>query len=214
VADSSLLTVKDLCFERDDVPVIDNVCFKLDSGDILHIEGANGSGKTTLLRLLTTALQPTSGHIFYGDKELLNCLYDYRLEILFIGHLTALKDTLTVTENLSWMLSEGSRECAISDALDSVGLTKFCDVPCYKLSAGQKRRIAIARLLISTAKIWFLDEPYTAVDREGVRLVEKCMNRHIAEGGAVVLTTHQSVDIKNVRRLSLPDHVEGRSIGK
>jgi len=88
---------------------------------------------------------------------------------------------------------------SVLNALESLGLAGYTDIPCYKLSAGQKRRVALARLLISDARIWYLDEPFTAIDREGVKLLERCMKDHVSSGGAVVVSTHQDLDLKGVR---------------
>ena len=99
----SLLSVKDLCFERDDTQIIDSVCLDLSDGEILQIEGPNGSGKTTLLRLLTSALTPTRGNIYYRGKALSECRFEYLSDLLFLGHQSAVKVTLSAEENLSWM---------------------------------------------------------------------------------------------------------------
>lgn len=205
VVGRSLLSVKDLCFERDDTQVIDSVCLDLSDGELLQIEGPNGSGKTTLLRLLTSALTPTRGNIYYQGRTLSDCRFEYLSELLFLGHQSAVKVTLSAEENLSWMTGR-SRTCEeLLSALDSVELTGYSDVPCYRLSAGQQRRVALAQLLISNTKLWILDEPFAALDSQGVSLVEQCMQKHLDRGGSVVLSTHQPVSIKAVRRYSLMD---------
>lgn len=198
-----LLRTEDLCFERDEIKVFDRVNLELNLGDILQIEGSNGSGKTTLLRLLTTAIQPTSGRILYRDRKISDCRYEYCSNIVFIGHQIALKDRLTPVENLNWMSPIGQTQNSIYKVLDSVGLREFATAPSSNLSAGQKRRVALARLLISNAKIWFLDEPFTAIDAQGIGLIKQLIDDHVAKDGAVILSTHQSVGIKNVRRYSL-----------
>jgi heme exporter protein A len=198
-----LIRTENLCFERDEIKVIDRVNLELNSGDLLQVEGCNGSGKTTLLRLLTTAIKPTSGRIFYQGKKLSDCRYEYCSNIIFIGHQIALKERLTPVENLNWLSSIGLSQDSINRALDLVGLRDFETAPSWSLSAGQKRRVALARLIVSNAKIWFLDEPFTAIDTQGIGLMKQLIDDHVSKGGAVVFSTHQSVDMKNVRRYSL-----------
>lgn len=198
-----LIRTENLCFERDEIKVIDRVNLELNSGDLLQVEGCNGSGKTTLLRLLTTAVKPTSGRIFYQEKKLSDCRYEYCSNIIFIGHQIALKERLTPVENLNWLSPIGLSQDSINRALDLVGLRDFETAPSWSLSAGQKRRVALARLILSNAKIWFLDEPFTAIDTQGIGLMRQLIDDHVSKGGAVVFSTHQSVDMKNVRRYSL-----------
>lgn len=198
-----LIRTENLCFERDEIKVIDRVNLELNSGDLLQVEGCNGSGKTTLLRLLTTAVKPTSGRIFYQGKKLSDCRYEYCSNIIFIGHQIALKERLTPVENLNWLSPIGLSQDSINRALDLVGLRDFETAPSWSLSAGQKRRVALARLIVSNAKIWFLDEPFTAIDTQGIGLMRQLIDDHVSKGGAVVFSTHQSVDMKNVRRYSL-----------
>ena len=212
MVNSSLLTVNDLRFERDDIAVINDACLTLDDGEILQIEGPNGSGKTTLLRILTTALQPNSGEILYQGQILSKCRFDYLSNILFLGHQSALKLTLTAEENLSWITSELPGSVSVLNALERVGLRGYSDIPCHSLSAGQQRRVALARLLLSNAKIWFLDEPFAALDGQGVQFVEQCMERHVNGGGAVMLTTHQPIGMESVRRYSLVDSSYGEAL--
>lgn len=198
-----LIRTENLCFERDEIKVIDRVNLELNSGDLLQVEGCNGSGKTTLLRLLTTAIKPTSGRIFYQEKKLSDCRYEYCSNIIFIGHQIALKERLTPVENLNWLSPIALSQDSINRALDLVGLRDFETAPSWSLSAGQKRRVALARLIVSNAKIWFLDEPFTAIDTQGIGLMRQLIDDHVSKGGAVVFSTHQSVDMKNVRRYSL-----------
>ena len=198
-----LIRTENLCFERDEIKVIDRVNLELNSGDLLQVEGCNGSGKTTLLRLLTTAVKPTSGQIFYQGKKLSDCRYEYCSNIIFIGHQIALKERLTPVENLNWLSPIRLSQDSINRALDLVGLRDFETAPSWSLSAGQKRRVALARLIVSNAKIWFLDEPFTAIDTQGIGLMRQLIDDHVSKGGAVVFSTHQSVDMKNIRRYSL-----------
>ena len=202
----SLLTVEQLCFERDDCQVFEPIDFTVDSGEIMQVEGPNGSGKTTLMRLLTTALQPASGRIIYAGEPIAQCRYEYLSDILYLGHQPAVKMTLTAEENLRWMAT-GCLDSA-RDALSAVGLAGYDDVPCYNLSAGQQPRVALARLFTTNAKLWFLDEPFTAIDKQGVSLLENCLREHVKRGGGVVLSTHQDLAIDGVRKTSCVPHAD------
>jgi heme exporter protein A len=207
---TSLLTVERLCFERDDCNVFEQIDLRVNAGDIVQIEGINGSGKTTLLRLLTTALQPTSGTISYSGQSIDLCRYQYLSDILYLGHQPAVKMTLTVAENLRWMTA-GSSACP-ETALVAVGLAGYVDVPCYSLSAGQHRRVALARLLMTDALVWFLDEPFTAIDKQGVGFLENCMRDHVKRGGAIVLSSHQDLRLDGVRKYQLMPHTDQRGL--
>jgi heme exporter protein A len=205
LSQSPLLKVENLAFERDDSCLLENINLSLNSGEILQIEGANGSGKTTLLRLLTTALQPSAGNILYNGQALSKCRYQYLSDMLYIGHQPAVKLTLTAEENLRWMINSSvkTNQLTIAEALDGVGLSGYSDIPCYTLSAGQHRRVALARLLISEAALWYLDEPFTAIDKQGVSFLEQRLQEHLNQGGAVVLTSHQDLSLNNLRKYSL-----------
>ncbi len=211
MSQSPLLKVDRLAFERDDNCLLDKINLSLNPGEIVQVEGANGSGKTTLLRLLTTALQPSAGEILYKGQALTECRYQYLSDMLYIGHQPAVKSTLTAEENLRWMVNtDGGVKCAdktnsyvIAGALAAVGLNGYTDVPCYALSAGQHRRVALARLMMTAATLWYLDEPFTAIDKQGVSFLEDRLRQHLSQGGAVVLTSHQDLTLENVRTYSL-----------
>ena len=189
-----------LQFERDDQNTFEPINLTVDRGEILQIEGANGVGKTTLMRLLTSALQPTSGSILYQGEDIRRCRYEYLANILYIGHQPGLKMTLTAEENLLWMSPTACSGNDIRAALAEVGLRSYEDVPCYSLSAGQHRRVALARLLVSAATIWYLDEPFTAIDKQGVAILQALMRNHVDAGGCLLLSTHQDLALDRVRR--------------
>ena len=205
MSQAPLLSVENLAFERDDSCLFSGVSFSVDPGDVLQIEGANGSGKTTLLRLLTGSLQPSAGDIRYLGQTLSACRYDYLSDMLYIGHQPAVKLNLSAEENLRWMVatSAQSNDTSITDALTQVGLAGYSDIPCYALSAGQHRRVALARLLISEARLWYLDEPFTSIDKQGVAFLQSCLQQHVADGGAVILSTHQDLALSNVCKYNL-----------
>jgi len=166
------------------------------AGDMLQISGPNGSGKTSLLRLLAGLMQPTQGQILLNGQPLAEQGAELARSLVWIGHAAGIKDLLTPEENLTWLCAlhrPASRE-AIWRALEAVGLRGFEDVPCHTLSAGQQRRVALARLYLNSPPLWILDEPFTALDKQGVAQLEAHLARHCEQGGMVVLTTHHTLE--------------------
>ena len=210
MSQAPLLSVENLAFDRDDSCLFSGVNFSVAGGDLLQIEGANGSGKTTLLRLLTGSLQPSAGDIFYLGQSLSKCRYGYLSDMLYIGHQPAVKLNLSAEENLRWMVASSaqSNSLSVKDALTQVGLAGYTDMPCYALSAGQHRRVALARLLISEARLWYLDEPFTSIDKQGVIFLQSCLQQHVAKGGVVILSTHQDLALTGLRKYKLLSSVE------
>lgn len=188
-----------LSCERDWRMLFEHLHFQLDAGDMLQISGPNGSGKTSLLRLLAGLRQPTSGDILLHGKALNEQRSELARNLLWIGHAAGIKGLLTAEENLAWLCAlhtTASRE-AIWQALAAVGLRGFEDIPCHTLSAGQQRRVALARLYLAGApSLWVLDEPFTALDKQGVAQLEQHLAGHCERGGVVLLTTHHSLQHK------------------
>lgn len=181
-----------LCFEQDDSRLIHPLSFLLSPGEFLYISGKNGAGKTTLLKLLAGVLLPTSGTLSWHDQPLKH----YPEKINYIGHKSAITLTLTPTENL-YFLSQGyTTKTTISDALTRVGLTSHQDTPAALLSAGQIRRIALAKLILLDTPLWLLDEPYTSLDHDGVTWLQTLIHEHLAHQGCVIMTSHQTCGIK------------------
>ena len=177
---SSMLSVSQIVFERYFEPVFEPVNFDLSNGQLLLVTGANGCGKTTLIRVLAGVLHPTSGNI---ESQAAGMAY--------VGHYLGIKDDLSVLENLRFMrnfLGTSSRSC--EELINEVGLTRVAEQQARTLSAGQRKRCALARLLVSEAQLWLLDEPYSNLDQEGVDLVDRLLDAHLGGGGACVLATH------------------------
>ncbi|MFT6221678.1 MAG: heme exporter protein A [Candidatus Endobugula sp.] len=216
---TSLLAFRQVACHRDNRMLFSGVDYTIHSGDIVQITGANGIGKTTLLRAIIGLLHDYDGEICWRDQPLdgqgvnkgvANKRYDFTSELLFIGHLAGVKQSLTPRENLQFLANlHGAKtynEEQIDHALAQVGLYGYENMPGYQLSAGQNRRIALARLYINQATIWVLDEPYTALDAQVIEKLETLFIQHAEQGGCVVFTSHQAPAIKTLRILSLSDY--------
>lgn len=188
-----LLEARALSYHRQDEPVFGPLDFRLDAGELTLIEGDNGSGKTTLMRILTGLLRPEEGELLWRGEALTwdRCSG----EVLFLGHQLGLKTELSPRENLAFAIGLYGRHnlAPIEAALTRVGLTGYEDEAVRKLSAGQKKRVALARLLLIPASLWLLDEPYANLDRTGIELVNRLLEAHIAQGGAALVTSHGAV---------------------
>lgn len=187
-----LFEAQDLRCERDERLLFAGLGFRLHPGSVLQLAGPNGSGKTTLLRAVAGLGSRVEGEMRWRGELLPGAGWEMRCDSLYLGHEAAVKPGLSAIENLRWHVALWGRQRAITleDALVRVGLGRYIDTPARQLSAGQKRRIALARLLLSTASLWILDEPFTAIDVAGVAQIEELIDAHARGGGAVILCTH------------------------
>lgn len=201
-----LLEVIQLYCERDDRVLFDNLNFSLNAGDVLQIEGANGSGKTTLLRILSGLTGNYEGEILWRGEPRAQTRESFNRSLLYFGHQPGVKAILTPLENLQWYAAMHPSIAAerIMPALEQVGLRGYEDAPCHTLSAGQNRRVSLARLYLSDAPLWILDEPFTAIDKQGVAQKERLIQQHADQGGSVILTTHHELSLgERLRRINL-----------
>lgn len=201
-----LLRVEKLFCERDDRVLFENLSFTVNAGEVLQIEGQNGSGKTTLLRILSGLSRNFEGEIYWRGEPLSEVRDQFHRSLLYFGHQPGVKGTLSPLENLNWYaaMHPAVDRARIMEALQRVGLRGYEDVPCHTLSAGQHRRVSLARLYLSDAPLWILDEPFTAIDRKGVTEKEALILRHAQAGGTVILTTHHEMALgERIRRLNL-----------
>ncbi|KLV10979.1 cytochrome c biogenesis heme-transporting ATPase CcmA [Photobacterium ganghwense] len=214
-----MLSVEELSCTRDERVLFEDLHFSVSSGELVQIEGQNGAGKTTLLRILAGLGRADNGIVSWNDENIESARELYHQDLLFLGHQTGVKRELTAYENLSFFQSmhvhNGDNgltgEAMVSgadslwQALARVGLAGREDVPAGQLSAGQQRRVALARLWLSNHKLWILDEPLTAIDKQGVKVLEQLFLSHVQRGGMVILTTHQDMfaDSDHLRKIKL-----------
>ena len=192
-----MLTAVDLSCERDERELFSHLDFTIAAGDVLHVQGANGSGKTTLLRILCGLNADYTGNILWRGAERHDVHADFCAGVFYLGHSPAINKTLTPLENLRWYCaSRGfSDDAAIRRELKALGLAAYGDIPCFQMSAGQQRRVSLARMPLSQAALWILDEPFTALDRNGVADLEARIAAFAQQGGAVILTTHHPLQL-------------------
>ena len=167
--------------------------------------GPNGAGKTTLLRSLCGLFDSFEGEILFEGSSLSHSRHAFLSQLLYLGHQPGVKKSLTARENLEWFAGVNGFKQAfdVRDVLSKVGLAGYEDIPCHQMSAGQHRRVGLARLYFDRSPIWVLDEPFTAIDIQGVARLEALIESRASEGGLVVLTTHQALSIQRFDTLTL-----------
>lgn len=193
-----MLEVSNLKCVRGERPLFDKLAFKLEGGTLLYVRGANGCGKTSLLRILCGLSPPDAGHIAWNGVAIKTQGEAYRRELFYLGHHNALQEALTVADNLAFYAAlAGHTPCAkdTASALARLGLRACQSRLVRQLSQGQKRRVALSRLLLNQARLWILDEPFVALDPGAIELLVSLIVAHLGQGGLVVLTSHQQVDL-------------------
>lgn len=188
------LTVNALSCRRNDRKLFQDITFNLHPGQLLQISGANGAGKTTLLRTIAGLIPAQSGVISWYGQAIESPMSNYRQQLCYIGHQLGLKTSLTAVENLQSQLALYGRPNTkdFIHALDRLGVKQYADIPIERLSAGQQRRVALAKLLLTKAKLWILDEPFTALDTPAVTCMYTIIQAHLTHDGMVLLTSHQA----------------------
>ncbi|XPF93809.1 cytochrome c biogenesis heme-transporting ATPase CcmA [Colwellia sp. RE-S-Sl-9] len=201
-----LLSAKMLTCIREDRILFEALNINAYSGDIIQVEGPNGAGKTSLLRILSGLSVPYDGTVYFNEKDIQKVREDYHQNLLYLGHLPGVKGEMTAQENLAFNLAlQGLNPNLAEDTLKDVNLLGFEDSLASHLSAGQHRRIALAQLWQTKAPIWILDEPFTAIDKIGVKALESLFLTHVNKGGCIILTTHQDLALpkERVKKLTL-----------
>lgn len=201
------LSVSGIEFWRGDRRVLAGVSLELEATDCVHVLGANGTGKTTLLRVITGLLSPEHGRVEWGGRETRFDADGWRASFSYLGHSDGLKPELTARENLAFEtgLRRRLRDGEVDAALGQVGLASAGDLPAGFLSAGQRRRLAMARVMLAATPLWILDEPFTNLDAGGSTLVAGVIGRQLDAGGAAIIAAHQALAIPGhtPRRLEL-----------
>ena len=199
----SKLSVNNLSCQRGYNLLFENLSFELNSGEVLRISGQNGSGKTSLLKIIAGLNTSELGSIEFDQNQ--SNSETYQIETLYLGHYAALSSELSCIENLEYLTNLNTEILSpnFHDALKEVGLENYEHESAGNLSAGQKRRIALSLLFISKSKVWLLDEPFTALDSDGIKIIENQIEKHCANGGLCILTTHQDCNIKSLKEISL-----------
>ena len=204
-SDFTMLSADALFCERDDRVLFRGLGFSIREGQVLQIKGSNGSGKTTLLRILCGLNEGYEGDIYWYGEPIGGKVEEYYSSLAYIGHRVGVNKVLTPKENLRWScsLQQLVADEEIHGALAKVGLRGFEESQCFTLSAGQQQRVSLAKLLISNAKLWVLDEPFTTLDADGVKQLEGLLRDHADKGGAVMVTTHHSLSVTDLQVLEL-----------
>ena len=193
-----MLEVAELECVRGDRQLFTGLSFRVEPGSLLHVHGPNGSGKTTLLRAISGLVLEESGRILWKGEPIRQARETYHRELLYHGHAVGLKLELSGYENLRILGRLGGFDVSateVENAMKRLGLARCVDLPVKVLSQGQKKRVSLARLLLQPASLWILDEAFTALDVAAVDLLQQLIQSHVDEGGMVIMTTHQEVDI-------------------
>ncbi len=191
-----MIQVRQVSHSRNGAAVLTGIDASVGPGGLLQVEGANGSGKTTLLRIMSGLIDPEEGSVTWKDRPIGDSDSGFRGDFAYIGHKPGLKPDLTALENLEVhaSLSGGDEATDPAGALAGVGADGLADSMCSALSAGQRRRVSLARLLLRRVSLWLLDEPYANVDADGAGMLTAMISRHLEEGGMAVVTALRPVD--------------------
>ena len=202
---TELLSGKALCVVRGDRCLVRDLDFSLDSGELLFIEGSNGSGKTSLMRSMAGLLPLEQGEIYWQGEPVRRNPQEFRAALVWMAHRVGFKNDLNLKVNLDFEAALRP----VSDAnpgrvIERLGLGRLTGLPFRSLSAGQQRRVALARMLLSNSPLWLMDEPFTNLDVDGRSLVTDIVTEHLQSGGLCVMASHQPVEVDaNIRKIKL-----------
>jgi heme exporter protein A len=204
----TLFEGRDLTCVRGERHVFAGLGFAVPQGGALILHGPNGSGKSSLLRLMAGLLKPALGSLAWDDRPVSDDPEGHRARLQYLGHLDAVKPVLSAAENLTFWASahgggEGGGQGGVAAALERIGLTDLADVPARVLSAGQRRRLALARLFLAPADLWLLDEPTVGLDEDSIGRLQAGLADHRKDGGRVVVATHTAIDLPGAERVDL-----------
>jgi heme exporter protein A len=191
---------------RGDRHVLQGVSIEVHPHELLHVSGPNGTGKTTLLRVMSGLLRPEQGSVSWRGQSIVRQRTEYQAALAYAAHEPALKGDLTALENLHFSvgLKRRTTVAELRAALDRAGVARCAELPARVLSAGQRRRVSLARVLAMRASIWLLDEPYANLDAAGSELVSELLQAHVEEGGLAIVVAHRDLALRcSVRRLEL-----------
>ncbi len=201
----TLFTGENILCIRGERVVFTGLSFVANAGEALVLRGPNGSGKSTLLRLMAGLIKPHEGRLDWQGEAIHEEPEQHNARLHYVGHADAVKPVLTVHENVSFWASLRPQPDQTTKALEAFGIAYLADIPGRFLSAGQKRRTNLARILATPAPLWLLDEPTTALDAAAIRDLQQAIARHRTSGGIVIASTHAEIGLENARILNLND---------
>lgn len=198
-----MLCAEQITVTRDGLPVLLRVGFSAGPACALRVSGPNGAGKSTLLRIISGLKRPDGGRVTWQGEDIAHDFHTHALRVAYLGHRDGLKLDLTVRENLA--IHRYHARCDVTEALARLGLPPCADVPVRQLSAGQKRRVALAALIMKDAPIWLLDEPHLGLDAAALLRLGEVTRDHLREGGIAIITTHTDLPIPFTHIITLPE---------
>jgi heme exporter protein A len=193
----AVLSVTNLSVVKRDRLLFENLNFAVEQGGLLYVKGQNGAGKTSMLRVLAGLVEADCGNVFFSQQNIKDCRENYHQNLVYFGHKLGINQTLSAVENLQYWCKQHQVVISVHtifSTLAQLNLVGLEDIPVNNLSAGQQRRVALARLWFKQdAKLWILDEPFTALDTQGIELLSKQITKFLSGGGTVVMTSHQAL---------------------